>query len=325
MSKYVYTSCWNNEIIEYINQKKQSGFSVAVLKSNLKKFDEFCVKNNINDKIFTKEHCEKLIEDNQNIKHITKYGYILLVRLFLERMLLKGYNVHIPKKISRKFTKFIPKIYTQDEIKRYFFAVDTYEYGISGRMAIIMPILFRILYCCGTRITETLSIKKEDIDLSTGIIKLRNTKNKRERYIVLPEELRILMLKYADKVFWQLGDHSYIFKGETNQHISYMSVYKYHVEFLKLASIPYNGNGKGPRIHDFRHTSIVLTCKKLIDSGLTSSNIIPIIATWAGHAKPESTEYYLRLTSEVYPYIKDKMNDTLDNIFDNLEIPDEIY
>ena len=34
-----------------------------------------------------------------------------------------------------------------------------------------MPILFRILYCCAARIKETLCIKKQDLDLDSGVIK----------------------------------------------------------------------------------------------------------------------------------------------------------
>lgn len=38
------------------------------------------------------------------------------------------------------------------------------------------PALFRLLYCCGTRINEALGIKKSDVDLENDIIKLIETK-----------------------------------------------------------------------------------------------------------------------------------------------------
>ena len=42
--------------------------------------------------------------------------------------------------------------------------------GISRHSDLIFPIVFRILIGCGTRITETLHIEKNDIDLESGTL-----------------------------------------------------------------------------------------------------------------------------------------------------------
>ena len=322
---YIYKSCFSEEINDYIEMKEKCGYKIETAKRYLKKFDIFCLDNNIKDKEFTKQYAEKLRVKPDNIKHSSFYCYVNTIKNFLTFLSLKGYNVVPPRNVSVPKEKLTPYIYSEDEIKKYFIAVDTYDYGISGSIAIIMPILFRILYCCAARIKETLCIKKQDLDLDSGVIKLTETKSRQERYIVVPEELRLLLKRYAEKTFWLFKDSSYIFQiGHCINIASHMKlIYNYHREFLRKAGIQYIGDHKGPRVHDFRHTSIVLSCKKMIDSGLDMYVALPILATWAGHTKTSSTEYYLRLTSNIFPYLKSKLENTWKNIFDNLEFPDE--
>ena len=324
MYKIQFNSCWAEDINEYLETKEKSGYTTKDLIYVFKKFDNFCIENNINTKIFTKEHAAKIRINNDNIKHVTFYKYINSVKNFLIAMAIKGYNVIPPRDISRSRDQLIPYIYTKDEIIKYFRAVDTYDYGKSGVMAISLPVIFRILYCCGTRITETLNIKKQDVDLSSGVIKLTKTKNCQERYVIVPEQLRILLMRYAEKTYWKLEDSSPIFKLGPCGNL-YYSIYRYHREFLNIAKIPYKGEYRGPRIHDFRHTSIVLSCKKMIDLGYDMHVALPILSTWAGHTNIKSTEYYLRLTSEIFPYLKEKLSDTWETIFKDMEISDEIY
>ena len=323
---YTFSSVWADEIINYITLKEKCGFNLPRLINHFKKLDNFCIENNINSKIFTEDHCEKIKIKPDNVKHFTFYLYIFSVKLFFMNMKVKGYSVVPPKNVARNFEQHRPYIYSEDEIKRYFHAVDTYEYGKAGKMALIFPILFRLLYSCATRISEILFLKKEDVDLCSGVIKLRNTKNKHERYIVMPKDLNRLMNIFADKTFWMVEDSSYIFTFDTSKKpINARTVYRYHQEFLSIAKIKYEGSYKGPRIHDFRHTSLVLSCKKLIDLGINMHKVLPLLATWAGHETPKSTEYYLRLTVEMFPYINDKLDDMLKEILKNCEVPNEIY
>ena len=76
-------------------------------------------------------------------------------------------------------------------------AVDSYTSGMNRKDAIQYPVLFRILYCCGTRINETLGIRKKDVDLDKGILLLNETKNDKQRYVVVGDDLKALLNEYA--------------------------------------------------------------------------------------------------------------------------------
>ncbi len=130
----------------------------------------------------------------------------------------KGFNVFVPHDVKSIPTDFQPHIYTDDEVARYFQAVDTYVPDKGNKKNLIqLPVIFRILYCCGTRINETLGIRKKDVDLENGIIALYETKNNCARYIVLSDELANLLRQYADKVFYALDVIPHTVCGENRR------------------------------------------------------------------------------------------------------------
>lgn len=186
---------------------------------------------------------------------------------------------------------------------------------MNHKNVIQLPVLFRTLYCCGTRISETLAIRKKDVDLEAGIIKLNETKNSQYRLIVLNDEMLELYRRYADKCFYLLKDDSYIFTSSVGTRLDPKAVSNYHIEFLRRAGIPFLGEHKGPRLHDWRHTFAVNSFKKLIDEGRDMYNALPILSTYLGHKTIYATERYVRLACEHFPEIEKKFGHQVDKIF----------
>ena len=199
-----------------------------------------------------------------------------------------------------------------------YFSLDnnnSYDARKNKKVKIQFPVLFRLLYCCGTRINETLGIRKTDVDIEEGIIKLFETKNNRERYIVLGDDLRALMQQFADKTFYLLADDDYIFTDVNGSRYSGENLYDYHRELLRRAGIPYIGGGEGPRIHDWRHTFSVYAFKRMVDSGLDMYVALPILSTFLGHKSIYATEQYVRLVMFMFPYIEEKFREKAEAVF----------
>ena len=83
------------------------------------------------------------------------------------------------------------------------------------------------------------------------------------------------------------------------------NVYKNFRRYLEQAGISHTG--KGPRIHDFRHTYCVNLLRKWADEGKD------LIAY-------EETAYYLKLTAERFPYIKERMKESFPDLIKEAEI-----
>jgi len=316
MRKNIFTSVFADEIYAYLDYMASSGFKEKSFSSKLKIFDRFCIVHEITSPVITKEHVDEWVKKREDEACTTHYSRINTVKNFLLYLNRKGFDVVVTRDIKFKKTQFQPHIYSVDEITRYFEAVDTFDSARCKKDKIQYPILFRILYCCGTRINETLGIRKQDIDLEDGIIRLFETKNDCERYIVLGDDLLSLVRQFASKCFYLLDDGDYVFTTQNGKRLQGDAVYNRHRLFLKKAGIPYIGNGTGPRVHDWRHTFSVFSFKQMVDSGLDMYVALPILSAYLGHKSIGATEQYVRLTMSMFPYIEDKFKDKLEKVFE---------
>jgi integrase len=76
---------------------------------------------------------------------------------------------------------------------------------------------------------------------------------------------------------------------------------------LQKAGISHGGRGKGPRAKDFRHTFAVHCLKKLVLSGKDLNVYRQVLKTYMGHSLFSYTAYYLRLTKDMFPDIREKI------------------
>ncbi|MCK9526626.1 MAG: tyrosine-type recombinase/integrase [Limnochordia bacterium] len=315
MRQTVFTSVFAPELATYLEHRVNSGFKDRPLLYKLKKFDRFCEDFGLTEPVFTKEHANEWIKRRDGEASTTHYSRINTVKKFLSFLANQRDDVFVTRDIAFKPTTFQPHIYTWEEIRKYFFAVDAFSAPRNRKDAIQYPVLFRLLYCCGTRINETLSIHKKDVDLEAGIIRLVETKNNCERYIVLGDGVASLMREFSSKSFYLLDDEDYIFTSSNGGRLSADTVYQRHRCFLRTAGIPYLGGTQGPRIQDWRHTFAVYAFKQLADAGVDLYVALPTLSTYLGHKTIYATEHYLRLTMSMYPDIERKFRAKMDTVF----------
>lgn len=208
MGRYKFMSVFKDEIRNYIDDKQRAGYNADNIRRNLIGFDRFCCEQSLIEPIFTSIHATLWIEQRSVECHTTHYSRVNASKLFLKYLSIKGYDVFLVRDIKYKGTDFVPHIYTADEIRRYFLAVDKFSSRRNKLDAIQYPILFRIMYCCGTRINETLGIRRKDVDLEKGIILLNETKNNKQRYLVLGDDLQHLLNTYAEKCFYMFNEYA---------------------------------------------------------------------------------------------------------------------
>jgi len=315
LNRDIFQSVFANEIRNYLDMKVSLGFKETSYFYQLKEFDRFCSELKLVKPELSKENAYTWALQNTGEGDRGYSNRICATKGFLTFLSQQGYDVFPTRGIQYRVSDFKPHIYTDDEISRYFAAIDSYETHKARLNAIHFPVLFRIFYCCGTRLHETLCIRVKDIDLNGGIIKLSETKNHNERFIVIGDDLKELMVSFADKCFYLLKDSDYIFKSSRGSHYSNDRIYTVHRHALERANIPYLGNREGPRIHDWRHTFAVKSFKHMIDAGMDMYTALPILSTYLGHKSIYATEQYLRLTMSIYPYIENRCRKQMEEIF----------
>lgn len=98
-------------------------------------------------------------------------------------------------------------------------------------------------------------------------------------------------------------NEQYIFTNRDHLPITTRTVYGIFRKILHIACIPHGGKGKGPTVHSFRHTFCVHRLRDWVICGRNISALFPYLCAYMGHADTRCTEYYLRLTAELYPDI----------------------
>jgi len=193
-------------------------------------------------------------------------------------------------------------------LKRLFRQIDCCHYSpIVPYRHLIMPVLFRMFYCCGLRPGEPLRLKVSDVDLPSGVLIIRDSKYGNDRLAPMSEELAELCREYAKAV--PLSSEGYFFSKPDGEPISTMNIFSNFRRFLYRAGISYGGKGNGPRLYDFRHTFAVHCLKRFVESGKNMNSYHQLLKTYMGHSFFKYTSYYLRMTKEMFPDIRQKLED----------------
>lgn len=233
--------------------------------------------------------------------------------MYMTRISVHAYV--LPKNTIPKGPRYIPYIFSNDELAVFFRQVDACHYCAEvPHRHLIMPLLFRMLYGCGLRISEALNLKVRDVDLHAGVLTIIDGKFNKDRLVPLSKELLNRCLAYMKQVHLFSNSNAYFFPSPNGQAITKGNIYKNFRRFLWKARISHGGWGKGPRLHDFRHSFAVRCLRRWVLEGKDLTAYLPVLKTYLGHHSFRDTSQYLRLTAELYPDITAKVERTFGHV-----------
>lgn len=296
-------SLLHNVIYDFLEYRKMTGFNIKIYKRHLKQFENYCTENNISLSDVTKEILEKWCNYEEESEQ-TKRKRFIMMQKFASYLKIKGFKIDIPSSniVIKYKTTIVPYIFSESELKRFFCEVDNSDKAKTDSL------LFRLYYGCGLRMHEALSLKCCDVNLIDGIITIRNAKNGRTRMIPLSSCLWIRCKQYAHENLINCNEDDYFFFiKDPRKPLSDSTVYWRFRAYLKKAGIPHLK--QGPRVHDFRHTMCVHRLKTWVLEGKDLNAYLPYLSKYMGHVDFRGTEYYLKLTADLYPYLIEKMNE----------------
>ena len=287
-----------------ISLKQQTGMKFEIQERYLRHFDTFYYSNGFEGTTLTKEIVNNFIYD-PNERPVSHHNKEVLMRDFAIYLADRGHHAYVAKvKTKLPRCKFIPHIFTDDETRRMFRAIDKYPQSQKSYRNAVDPVLFRFLYGTGVRISEALNLVLNDVNVESGIATIRAAKNMKDRLIPMADSLtkRILIFmngfhRYSDNKMW-------LFPGCHNGTMGQMdksTAYNHFRDYLLMADIPHTD--VGPRIHSLRHGFAVKCLKNWVLGGNDLTVLLPYLSAYMGHSDFRATQYYLRLTSDMYPEI----------------------
>lgn len=301
---YEYTSSLANMIKGFIDEKHLSGYRFTVQERWMKQLDKYCADLSILSGELTVDLLKNFCNRNPDESQMTRQQRLCMVSQFAKYLQKNRYSIGIPETPVKVFSypKRIPYIFTEAELKALYIQIDNWETTSQSRgyRKQMDPVIFRMVYGCGLRIMEALRLRITDVDFKSNTLYIYDSKNGRDRIVPMSESLSERCRIYSGQLQKFGKPNDYFFPGfSTSSHISHESTYKRFREYLWKAGIPHSGHG--PRIHDFRHTFCIHRLKYWVLSGRDLKNLLPYLAAYLGHADFRGTEYYLRLTADLYP------------------------
>ena len=130
---------------------------------------------------------------------------------------------------------------------------------------------------------------------------------------------------YKQKQLIDTGPDTYFFTALNGGRCQTCTVYEHFRTVLYKAGISHKGRGTGPRLHDLRHTFCVNALLKMSEAGMDLYYSMPVLSTYVGHQSIEATNKYVRLTSEMYPNLLDKVNSIYKYVFPEIGIDDSDF
>jgi len=316
MSSYTFKSRLGNLIENFIQQKQAVGYPYHSSARILYHLDGFITEKFPDASMLTKEICTAWIHLKPG-----EHPNGLLRRITPVRQLGKylkglGYDVYvIPGHIPDKQIKYVAHIYTEKELKAFFAAVDKCSASpFSPTRCYVIPVLFRMIYCCGLRSSEARLLQRSDVDLETGKIIIRESKGWKSRIVYMSQDLLEVCRVYDSAINSILPIREAFFPNKEGRcfHGS-MIDYWFH-EFWDRLPESKELTGNPARVHDFRHTYAVSRLNQWVKEGQDINALYPYLSEYMGHSNYADTDYYLSLVEEFYPEMEQMLSSVNDDI-----------
>ncbi|MBK5242677.1 tyrosine-type recombinase/integrase [Clostridium sp.] len=312
---FVFESILGNLMEDFILEKRSVGYKFQKGAAMLKRFDILITQKCLIEKKLTKEMILLWTEKSPNETNATRCGRISIARGFAQYMVRLGYQAHIYPRSTITISRYsyIPYIFSEEEIKTIFHICDNYQISdCSPNRHLILPILFRILYGCGLRISEALNLTFEDVDLEHGTLFIRNAKFGKERIIPMARSLSERCRVYMEELNTNKVNNNFLFPSPYGGQYKCNTIYKLFRGILWKLGISHTG--KGPRVHDIRHAFSIHCLKKWVLKGEDLTNLLPYLSAYLGHVDLRGTQHYLRLTADLYPDIIAKVEESFSSL-----------
>lgn len=255
---------------------------------------------------------------------------VLSVRNFVKYLNGMGNHSFLPDAPKVK-SDYIPYIYSDAELLLLIHYADNLESKMPkvccAHLSAMIPMILRILYGCGTRVGETMALRRKDIDFKACTIFLRETKYSKERRIPVHDTLISIMESYCLALGIMLSPEAYLFPGKKlGSHFTKRQVQRWFSELLKIAGIDQREKKsyeRGACLHCFRHAFVLKSMQQLEAAEHSVDMNDLLLPTYLGHECLLDTDKYMRFSGAQIPASLEAFEIFTDGLIPTVEVPYE--
>jgi integrase len=194
-----------------------------------------------------------------------------------------------------------PRILSDEELGSLMSACRRVSPGYPQRGSTLTA-LVGLLASTGLRSGEALRLDRADVDLIDGILHIRKTKFRKDRLVPVHCTTLTVLRNYArhrDAVFPAPKDHGF-FLSSRGTRLSSSGLTAAFGAASKLAGFDSaTDGGRALRPHDLRHRFAVTRLAIWHRENTDVQALLPMLATYLGHARYNDTAYYVTATADL--------------------------
>ena len=291
-------------IATLVAARRAGGFRYDRQARVLAQFAEHCRRDGYADGSIIQEAVEGFLY-GRHLKASTIRREEIILRELAEHARQFGWPAWAPPTLTRLKTRHRPPpyVFSDEEIRRLFHAIDTQPLSEMSNRALVDPVLFRVLYATGLRISEALNLQLRDLDAARATLEVRDSKNREHRIVPVTRRLADTLEAYIAAAHPDPEPAHHLFHtGDPATPADKSTIYNRLRRYLADADIPHFAPG-GPHIHSLRHGFAVQNLRRWAADGSDLAVMLPYLSAYMGHADLRGTQYYLQLTADAYPEV----------------------
>ena len=290
--------------VDFINYKHSLGYTYEGQEYVLNRYVTFVesrTSSPIPVKCITEEFLSALADAPG-----TLYQAASVLREFSRYLLVRGFKeayVLPPKMISQP-TAENPYFFTEKEIDAFFEKLDAVKAHPSFRgREIVLPALFRLLYCCGLRCREARTLLCINVHTEEHYIDVIQSKGPKSRRIFISHELSDYLADYDNRINVIFPNREYFFPNNIGNCYSSQFISNNFRHFWQEAFPDFELKTR-PRAYDFRHHLAWSNLNRWAREGLDLNVMLPYLMRYMGHQSVSETLYYFHFVPEFFPTYK---------------------
>jgi len=297
-------SALREAIQQYLSLRRSLGFKLIKVESTLRSFVAFAEREAASH--ITTDLALKWVKLSTAKEPATLADRLNIVRRFAIWRSAADVHTEVPPKnlIPCRYQRKPPYIYSDEEIERLVGAARKLS-SPKGLRAPTYATLFGLIAATGMRISEAVSLDRQDVDFEESVLSIRNSKFRKSRLIPVHVTTRDALLDYAnnrDQIFHRLQSVAF-FVSERGTRVTHWAARDNFAVVSRQIGIRKKIKGKrvgcGPRLHDMRHRFTAQTLVDWYRAGINVEREIHKLSTYLGHAHVNDTYWYLEAVPEL--------------------------
>ena len=200
-----------------------------------------------------------------------------------------------------------PYLFTDDEIAKFFAVCDSIPYDCHvPRRHLVLPAMYRLLYCCGLRCKEVRMLKCESVHPEKNYIDILQSKGPKHRRLFISQQLSDYLRAYNIEMDHVFPNRTFFFPSRRDTPYGANAFQKNFLKIWYTAFPEKQGNGVSIRAYDFRHHFAYTNMNRWLKEGKNVNVMLPYLMRYMGHQDIKNTLYYFHLVPDIYHAIVEK-------------------